>query len=55
LHRIETVYGKFSRSFTLPDNADAANIRAESKDGVISVHLTKHKAETKKPTEIKVQ
>jgi HSP20 family protein len=54
-HRVETLYGKFSRSFSLPDNADAANIRAESKDGVITVHVTKVKAEPKKPTEIKVQ
>ena len=55
MHRVETVYGKFSRSFTLPDNADAANIRAESKDGVITVHVAKTKVEAKKPTEIKVQ
>jgi HSP20 family protein len=55
LHRVETLYGKFSRSFTLPDNADAANIRADSKDGVITVHVAKTKVEPKKPTEIKVQ
>lgn len=54
-HRIETVYGKFSRSFSLPDNVDAANIRAESKDGVITVHVAKIKVEPKKPTQIKVQ
>ena len=54
-HRIETVYGKFSRSFSLPDNVDAENIRAESKDGVITVHVAKIKATPKKPTEIKVQ
>ncbi len=54
-HRVETVYGKFSRSFTLPDNVDAANIRAESKDGVITVHVAKVKVAPKKPTEIKVQ
>jgi len=34
VHRVETVYGRFSRSFTLPDNADTASIRAESKDGL---------------------
>lgn len=55
LHRVETVYGKFSRSFTLPDNVDTANIRAESKDGVITVRVAKTKVEPKKPTEIKVQ
>jgi len=54
-HRVETLYGKFSRSFSLPEIADAENIRAESKDGVITVHVAKLKAEAKKPTEIKVQ
>ncbi len=54
-HRVETLYGNFSRSFSLPDNVDAANIRAESKDGVITVHVTKIRTEPKKPTEIEVQ
>jgi len=55
MHRVETMYGKFSRSFSLPDNADSASIRAESKDGVITVHVAKIKSEPKKATEIKVQ
>ena len=55
VHRVETVYGRFSRSFTLPDNADTASIRAESKDGVITVHVAKTKVERKKSTQIKVQ
>ena len=55
LHRVESVYGKFSRSFTLPDSADADSIRAESKDGVITVHVAKTKVVPRKPTEIKVQ
>lgn len=55
LHRIETVYGKFSRSFSLPENIDAANIRADSADGIITVHITKTRVEPKKPTDIKVQ
>jgi HSP20 family protein len=54
-HRVETLYGKFSRSFSLPENVDAAKIRAESKDGVITVHVAKARTEPKKPTEIKVQ
>ena len=54
-HRVETLYGTFSRSFSLPDNVDAANIRAESKDGVITVRVAKARTEPKKPTEIKVQ
>ena len=55
VHRVESFYGKFSRSFLLPDNADSASIRAESKDGVITVHVAKAKSEPKKATEIKVQ
>ena len=55
MHRVETFYGTFARSFELPDNADAASIRAESKDGVITVHVAKAKSEPKKATEIKVQ
>ena len=55
LHRVESVYGKFSRSFALPDNVDTATIRADSRDGVITVHVTKSRSEPRKPTEIKVQ
>jgi len=55
MHRVETVYGKFSRSFSLPENVDTAAIRAESRDGVITVHVAKSRSEPKKPTEIKVQ
>jgi HSP20 family protein len=54
-HRVETAYGKFSRSFSLPENTNVTNIRAESRDGVITVHVAKVKTEAKKPTEIKVQ
>ena len=54
-HRVETLYGRFARSFTLPENVDADTIRAESKDGVITVHVGKAKRETRKPTQIKVQ
>jgi len=54
-HRMETFYGSFSRSFTLPDSIDEAAIRAETKDGVLTVHVPKSKVEAKKPTQIKVQ
>jgi HSP20 family protein len=54
-HKVETYYGTFSRSFALPDAVDQAAIRAESRDGVLTVHVPKTRAETKKPTTIKVQ
>jgi HSP20 family protein len=54
-HKVETFYGSFSRSFALPESVDSAAISAESKDGVLTIHVPKTKAETKKPTTIKVQ
>lgn len=54
-HRIESLHGCFSRSFSLPDAIDAAAIRAEGKDGVITVHVPKSKTEPRKSKEIKIQ
>ena len=54
-HKVETWYGSFSRSFALPDAVDQAAIRAESKDGVLTIHVPKTRVESKKPTTIKVQ
>ena len=51
-HRIESFYGKFARSFSLPDDVDASRINAESKDGVLRVHLPKSKIE--KPHSVKI-
>src|SRR5581483_1317607 len=39
IHRRETFRGMFSRSLSLPDNANANAIRAESRDGVLTVHV----------------
>jgi HSP20 family protein len=54
-YKVENFYGSFSRSFALPEGTDPSAIRAESKDGVLTIHVPKIKAETKKPTTIKVQ
>src|ERR671913_930584 len=40
-HRIERSYGRFVRSFTLPDTVDESKVRAEYADGVLSLHLPK--------------
>ncbi len=53
-HRIERSYGSFMRSFTLPDNVDAAHVRAEYKDGLLSVRLPKVERKEAKATEVKV-
>jgi len=55
VHRRECFRGMFSRSLSLPDNADASGIRAESKDGVLTVHIPKTKSERPRAIEIKVQ
>ena len=54
-HRVESFRGAFSRSFSVPDNIDDKGIRAESKDGVLTVHLPKTKTATPKTVEVKVQ
>ena len=55
VHRRESFRGMFSRSLSLPDNANASGIRAESKDGVVTVHVPKSKTGQSKAIEIKVQ
>jgi HSP20 family protein len=55
VHKVENFYGSFSRTFSLPEGIDASAIRAESKDGVLTIHVPKSKTEAKKPTTIKVQ
>lgn len=51
--RVERVYGSFMRRFTLPDTADANNIKAESKNGVLEIVIPKKAAE--QPRRIKVE
>ena len=53
-HRIESFYGSFSRSFSLPADVDESQIHAQSKDGVLRVHLPKAEVQKAKPIEIKV-
>jgi len=53
-HRIESFYGSFARSFSLPADVDESAIHAESKDGVLKVHLPKAEVEKPKTIDIKV-
>jgi HSP20 family protein len=55
VHRTERYYGSFARRFALPENVDENAIRAESKDGLLLIHLPKHKVEEPKPRQITVQ
>ena len=54
-HKVESFYGSFSRSFALPEGTDPDSIRAESKDGVLTIHVPKSRTEASKATTIKVQ
>ena len=54
-HRIESFYGTFSRSFALPDDVNEEKITAESKDGMLKVHLPKSKVSKPKTTGISIQ
>jgi HSP20 family protein len=54
-HKVENYYGNFSRSFALPDAIDEDAIKAESKDGILTIHVPKAQLEVKKLTTIKVQ
>ncbi len=38
-HRVESSYGSFLRSFTLPDDADEDKVAADFKDGLLSVRI----------------
>ena len=51
-HRIERNYGRFTRSFAVPNTFDTENIAAEFKNGVLTVSLPKKEAA--KPRQIKV-
>lgn len=53
--RVERFYGAFSRSFVLPDDANSEGIRAESKDGVLSIHIPKTESKKPKPIQIEVK
>ena len=53
-HRIERAYGSFTRSFSLPEDADGSKVTADYKDGMLHVHLPKSEKATAKAIEIKV-
>jgi HSP20 family protein len=54
-HKIESYYGKFKRSFALPDDADMENISAESNDGILEITIAKlEKSSIEKTRRIKI-
>jgi len=55
VHRTERFFGMFERSFALPEDVDPKLIRAESKDGVLMVHIPKVDTPKARPLAISVQ
>ena len=53
-HRVERFYGRFERSFSVPDDAETDNVKADFKDGVLRVHLAKSEKARPKQIEVKV-
>jgi HSP20 family protein len=55
MHRTERFYGTFERSFALPDDVDAKEIHAESKDGVLMIRLPRVAVAKPRPLAITIQ
>jgi HSP20 family protein len=51
-HRVERSYGKFERAFTLPETVDFEAVKADYKNGALTITLPKK--EVAKPRQIKV-
>jgi HSP20 family protein len=52
-HRVERRYGSFCRTLTVPSGVDTQHLKAELRDGVLSIHLAK--LEEAKPTSIPIE
>lgn len=52
-HRVERYYGRFTRSFVLPDNVDPDSVKANLKNGILRVSLPK--SERARPKQIVVE
>ena len=54
-YRVESSYGKFERSFTLPEKVDIENIRAACEDGVLEVIIPKLEIEKNSAKKIEIK
>jgi HSP20 family protein len=56
MHRVERFYGHFSRSFTLPEDADTAALTANASEGQLTVSVPrKGPAPSSEPMQVPVQ
>lgn len=51
-HRVERLYGEFMRSFSLPTTVDPEGIKAEVKDGVLTLTLPKREGALPRQIEV---
>jgi HSP20 family protein len=49
-HVVETQYGNFGRSFSLPENVDASKIQATYNNGILEIFIPKDEKKTLKTT-----
>jgi len=54
-YRVESVYGKFARSFTLPEDVDSDKIEAKAQNGVLVVKIPKVQVVDKAPKKIEIK
>jgi HSP20 family protein len=54
-YRVESAYGTFARSFTLPEKVDVENIRAASEDGVVEITIPKLQVEKNTTKKIEIE
>jgi len=54
-YKMESIYGKFERSFSIPDDADINKIEAKSENGVLEIKIPKKKVVVEKPKKIKIK
>ena len=54
-YRLESSYGTFSRSFTLPEKVDVENIRAASDNGVLEIIVPKLSVTTDSVKKIEIE
>ena len=55
VHRVERRYGRFTRSFRLPETADEGHIEASAKDGVLYLKVAKRAEVQPRAIEVNVR
>ena len=53
-HRVERFHGTFMRSFAVPEGVEGEKVRADFKDGLLTVRLPKSPKALPRPVEVKV-